>query len=80
MDEDEDDDGVDDAVTISSPSPAEIPESPASQVQNKPASSSPVSNNTWNQHENVNVELMSKKAVTNSVKGQMHFLTFTFQK
>lgn len=53
---DEDDDGDDDAVTISSPSPAETPESPASQVQHKPASSSPVSTNTCNQHENVYVE------------------------
>lgn len=57
MDEDEDDDGADDAVTISSLPPAETPESPASQVQHKPASSSPVSTNTWNQHKNVYVEI-----------------------
>lgn len=47
VDED-DDDGA--AVTISSPSPAETPESPPSQVQPTLISSSPVRNATCNQH------------------------------
>lgn len=63
MDED-DDDG---AVTISSPSPAETPESPPSQVQPTLVSSSPVRNATCNQH------LCScRKSCVNIVKGQTY--------